>query len=70
MHPSHIEHDHFAFDEVDSLRRRARNRAMALARVKARKRHLGPRDEDDFDDDDWDDADDDDYSEDEWDSYD
>lgn len=71
MRPSIDDYDPYAFDEIESLRRRARNKDLAMARLKARKRHLGPRDEDDFEDDDWDDFDEDfdDYNEDEWDSY-
>ena len=73
MRPSIDDHDDFAFDEIESLRRRARNRQLAMSRVKARKSHFGPGD-DDFDDDDFDDYDDydddfDEYDEDEWDKY-
>ena len=71
MRTSYIDHDDFAFDEIESLRRRSRNRALALARVKARKRHLGPDEDFGFDDDDWTDyqEDYDDYDANEWDSY-
>lgn len=73
MRPSYNDFDDFSFDEIESLRRRARNRDLALQRVKARKRHFGPGDDADFDQDDWDDDFDDDdfddYDEDEWDRY-
>jgi hypothetical protein len=71
MRPSFNDFDDFSFDQIESLRRRARNRDLALQRVKARKHHVGPGNDEDFDDDWADDFDDDfdDYDEDEWDRY-
>lgn len=71
MRPPLNDFDDFSFDQIESLRRRARNRDLALQRVKARKRHIGPGNDEDFDADWTDEFDDDfdDYDEDEWDRY-
>lgn len=71
MRPSHRKYDDLAFDEIESMQRRARSRELAQMRIDSRN-HFGPADEDDeFDDDDWSDYDDDydDYDGDEWDNY-
>lgn len=73
MRPSHRKYDDLAFDEIESMQRRARSRELAQMRIDSRN-HFGPADDDDddmFDDDDWSDYDDDydDYDGDEWDQY-
>jgi hypothetical protein len=67
MCPSYDDFEDFAFDEIDAMQRRARNRELAQMRVNCRN-HYGPDDEDDFDDDDWDGFDED-YDEEEWDTH-
>lgn len=72
MRRTHDEFDDLAFDEIESMRRRARNRKLAQMRVDSRN-HYGPGDDDDdaLGEDKWADIDDDydDYNEDEWDKY-